>query len=322
MTSDERLRRMEAWLSNLYKDSEEEMRGKWDAYMSRQEKRSETLLKAVRDAETDEEKRAAEAKYKAHLKSVTSGSKYYRDMVKELAKGFSEANTKAVEYINGKRAEFFADGYNFSAGEINEAAISHEVGIRFDLCDESTVKWLAERSMDYPDSVIMPPPDKLKIPEDERWSARLINSQVAQGIVQGESIPKIARRLENVTDGERKACIRRARTMATNCENAGRVQSMKTAEEWGVQTRKQWLSHHDSRTRDTHNDPPPNGVSGETVDNDAFFSNGCRWPGDHLGPPQEVWNCRCTLKTVVSGFSSTLPKGKQGAIRVTITERR
>lgn len=315
MNSDERLRRMEAWLSNLYKDAEEEIRGKWDAYMARQEKRSAKLLRAVSDAKTPEEKQAAEAKYQAHLKAVTSGSEYYRGMVKELARGFSEANARALEYINGRRAEFFADGYNFTAGEVNDAAISQDIGIRFNLVDAETVKWLAERSTDYPDHVIMPPPDRLKIPEDERWNARLINAQVAQGIVQGESIPKIARRLTNVTDSDYKACVRRARTMATNCENAGRTQGMQTAEEWGVQTRKQWVCTHDPRTRDTHL-----ALDGETVANDAVFWNGCRWPGDHLGPPQEVWNCRCTLRTVIRGFSSMLPKGNQGKIRVTIEE--
>lgn len=311
MNGDERLRRMEAWLSNLYKDAEEEMRGKWDGYMARQEKRSEKLLRAVSDAKTPEEKQAAEAKYQAHLKSVTSGSEYYRDMVKELARGFSEANVRALEYINGKRAEFFADGYNFSAGEINKAAVLQDIGIRFNLVDADTIEWLAERSTDYPDRVIMPPPDRLKVPEDERWSARLINAQVAQGIVQGESIPKIARRLEKVTDSERGACIRRARTMVTNAENAGRTQAAQRAEEWGVHTRKKWVCTHDLRTRDTHL-----ALDGETINNDAIFWNGCRWPGDHLGPPQEVWNCRCTLITVVDGFSSTLPKGKEGAIQV------
>ena len=313
MTSEERLRRMEAWLSNLYKDAHEEMRGKWDRFMNGLRAEGDKLLRAIDEAPDEELRKKAWRKYTAFMRDATVTDRYFRQMVENLAEQYAGVNTRAVEYINGRRAAFFADGYNASAGEINGEAMARDIGIRFGLCDENTVEWLARRSADYPDHIIMPPPDKLKIPEDERWSARLIQSQVAQGIVQGESVPKIARRLENVTDGERKACIRRARTMATNCENAGRTQAAQRAEEWGVHTRKRWMCTHDSRTRDNHL-----ALDGETIDNDAVFWNGCRWPGDHLGPPAEVWNCRCTLITVVDGFSSTLPKGKERAVRVTI----
>lgn len=313
MNADERLRALEAWLQRMYKDAESEMRGKWDKYLARQEKRAETLLSRVRDAKTDEERAAADKAYKHFLKSKCFGDNRFRQIVDELTKGFSTANAKALDVINGRRASFFADGYNLSADSINKIAIRENVGIRFDLADEGTVEWLAE----HRERNLMPPPEKLKIPEDERWSAKLINSQVAQGIVQGESIPKIAARLTNVTDGETKACIRRARAMATNCENAGRVRSMQAAEDMGVKTRKRWLCTHDPRTRDTHLE-----LDGETIDNDAVFWNGCRWPGDHLGPPAEVWNCRCTLITVVDGFSSNLPKGKEDAVHVWIDGKR
>ena len=311
MTTDEKLRRLEARLQNLYRDAEEEMRGKWDEYMSRQEKKAERLRARILQAKTPADKLAAEAAYREHLNAVTSGSAHFRDMVRSLSANYANANQRALAIINGKRSEFFADGYNLSAGEINGAAVDADVGIRFDLVDASTIEWLVERTVDDPEKVIMPPPEKLKIPEDERWSAKLIQSQVAQGIAQGESIPKIAKRLEKVTDNEAAACIRRARTMVTDCENAGRVRSMKQAEEMGVRTRKQWVCTHDDRTRDTHLQ-----LDGETIDKDAVFWNGCRWPGDHLGPPAEVWNCRCTLVTVVDGFDSALPRGKQGAIRV------
>lgn len=280
--TDERLRALEAWIQRLYKDAESEMRGKWDKYLSRMEDRAETLLSRVREAKTDKERAASETAYKDFLKSKTAGDKHYRDMVRELAREYSRTNERALEIINGKRAEFFADGYNLSAERINDVAIREGIGIRFDLVDEGTVEWLAKNR----ERNLMPPPDKLKIPEDERWNAKLINSQVAQGIVQGESIPKIAKRLENVTDGETKACIRRARTMVTNCENAGRVRSMQTAEGWGVTMYKRWLCTHDNRTRDSHLE-----IDGETVREDAWFSIGCRWPGDHLGPPEQVWNC-------------------------------
>lgn len=311
---DNRLRALEAWLQRLYKDAESEMRGKWDKYLSRMEDRAEGLLSHIREAKTDKERAAAETAYKNFLKSKTAGDKRYRDMVKELAREYSRTNERALEIINGKRADFFADGYNLSADRINDVAIRENIGIRFDLCDANAVADLAKKRND----MNFPTPKYLDVTKDVLWNVKNINSQVAQGIVQGESIPKIAARIQNVTGVNTASAVRTARTMATNCQNAGRVKNMKTAEEWGVHTRKQWLSQHDRRTRHTHDNPPPNGVSGETVANDAFFSNGCRWPGDPIGPPAEVWNCRCTLVTVVDGFSSNLPKGKEDAVHVWI----
>lgn len=309
MNNDNRLRRLETWLQRLYKDAEKDMRGKWDEYLARQEKRAETLLSRVRDAKTDEERAAAEKAYKNFLKSKTAGDKHYREMVRELARGYSQTNARALEIINGKRAEFFADGYNFSADAINHAAIREDIGIRFDLCDVDAVAELAKRRND----MNFPTPKYLDVTKDVLWNVKNINSQVAQGIVQGESIPKIAARIQNVTVVNTASAVRTARTMATNCQNAGRVQNMKTAEEWGVQTRKRWLCTHDSRTRDSHLE-----IDGETIANDGTFSNGCRWPGDPIGPSAEVWNCRCTLVTVVDWFSSNLPKGKENAVHVSI----
>lgn len=307
--TDEKLRSIEAWLQNLYKDAEDEMRGKWDEYLARQEKRAETLLSRVRDAKTADEKKDAQKAYRQFLKNKTAGDKHYREMVRELARGYSQTNERALEIINGKRAEFFADGYNFSADAINHAAIREDIGIRFDLCDVDAVAELAKRRND----MNFPTPKYLEVNKDILWNLKNINAQVAQGIVQGESIPKIAARIQNVTGVNTASAVRTARTMATNCQNAGRVQNMKAAEEWGVQTQKRWLCTHDSRTRDSHLE-----IDGETIANDGTFSNGCRWPGDPIGPPEEVWNCRCTLITVVDGFSSNLPKGKENAVHVWI----
>lgn len=307
--TDEKLRALEAWLHRLYKDAESEMRGKWDKYLSRMEDRAETLLSRVREAKTNEERAAAETAYKDFLKSKTAGDKHYREMVRELAREYSRTTERALEIINGKRAYFFADGYNLSADRINDVAIRDGIGIRFDLCDANAVADLAKKRND----MNFPTPKYLDVTKDVLWNLKNINSQVAQGIVQGESIPKIAARIQNVTGVNTASAVRTARTMATNCQNAGRVQNMKTAEEWGVKTRKRWLCTHDSRTRDSHLE-----IDGETIANDGTFSNGCRWPGDPIGPSAEVWNCRCTLVTVVDGFSSNLPKGKENAVHVWI----
>ena len=314
--TDERLRALEAFLQDLYKDAEADLRRKWDEFMASREKKAEKYREAIDKATTPEAKAAAEEKYKQYLTSTTAGDARYRAMVEETARQYAAVTERAQEIINGERSAFFADGYNFAVGEVNDVAIREDIGVRFDITSKEAIDRLARETLR--DRMMMPEPQNLDIPDFERWNAKLINSQVAQGIVQGESIPKIANRLTAVTDGVVSACVRRARTMATSCQNAGRVDAMKNAEKMGVLTRKKWISQHDRRTRDSHNYPPPIGVSDVIVANDAVFPNGCRFPGDPLGPPEEVWGCRCTLVTVVDGFSSNLPKGKEGAITVEI----
>lgn len=313
MDSDARLKRLERWLQELYSNAEKEMRGKWDKYMEKAAEREKSLLSRITEAKTPEEKEEARETHKKYVKSSTKWAGHYRKIVEGLANQYHDANVRAAEIVNGERAEFFADGYNLSAETINEAAVKSNVGISFELCDADTVNWLAERQND----LILPGPSEPKAREDMTWNIRNINSQVAQGIVQGESIPKIAARLRKVSDMNVKSSIRNARTMATACENAGRVESMKRAEEWGVMTRKKWLCTHDGRTRHSHLI-----MDGETVADDEWFSNDCRFPGDPLGPAAEVYNCRCTLITVIDGFSSNLPKGKEDAIKIWVDGER
>lgn len=309
MTGDERLEKLEKWLSELYGTAEKEMREKWDAYFKKQEEKAAKLLSDIREAKTPEAQKAAEARFQAHLRSMTSGNEYYRNMVDMLARQYHNANKEAAKAINSERADFFAEGYNLAAWKVNSVAVSQDIGIRFDMCSAEAVEWMADRQDDF----LLPAPQVPKASDDIVWNVRKINSQVAQGIVQGESIPKIAARLQKVSDMNRNAAVRNARTMATACQNGGRVEAMKTAEKWGVKLRKRWICTLDHRTRDSHLE-----LGGETIAEDAVFSNGCRFPGDPSGRPEEVYNCRCTLETVIDGFSSNLPKGKEDAVHVSI----
>ena len=53
---------------------------------------------------------------------------------------------------------------------------------------------------------------------------------------------------------------------------------------------KIWLTQRDHRVRDTHVE-----LEGVKIPVDEIFSNGCYYPGDPEGPPDEVINCRCGL---------------------------
>ena len=142
---------------------------------------------------------------------------------------------------------------------------------------------------------------ELDVPKDMEWNTKKINAELLQGINNGESIDKIAKRLERVTDMNEAAAIRNARTMVTSFENLGRFDSLKDCERRGIDINKTWLNTHDEKTRDTHADYPL-GVGGESVPLKKKFSNGLEYPGDPAGPPAEVYNCRCSLSHEIKGI--------------------
>lgn len=162
-------------------------------------------------------------------------------------------------------------------------------------------------------------PDK-----DKRWNAKKINAEMLQAIERGESIRDMSKRLERVTDMDKNAAIRNARTMTTSFENLGRLDGMKAMKEDGTILKKQWLatiSTKKHKTRDWHKElsgqiaeidepfinHPPNGKNGKD-------SEEIMYPGDPNASAANIYNCRCTLLTVVEGFEPTLPKG---TVRIT-----
>ena len=144
-----------------------------------------------------------------------------------------------------------------------------------------------------------------------KWNAKKVNGALLQSIQSGEGIPKIASRLQTVTDMNKRAAIRNARTMVTSAENVGRVNSMKDLANQGVDMLKKWMSTWDDRTRDTHL-----ALNGQKIPINKTFSNGLKYPGDPNGEPAEVYNCRCTLGYVYNGFNKTA-QGENSAVSET-----
>lgn len=165
--------------------------------------------------------------------------------------------------------------------------------VSFDLVDEATVERLQR------DGKITVPKKKVQIPKDKRWNEKQMGSKVLQGIQNGDSVQKIAKSLQDVIGNNRVSAIRNARTMCTSAENHGRLDSYKSLAKQGVVMKKIWESTPDDRTRPTHID-----IDGEEQEIDTAFSNGCQFPGDGKGPAEEVWQCRCSMKTSIVGFKS------------------
>jgi SPP1 gp7 family putative phage head morphogenesis protein len=155
-------------------------------------------------------------------------------------------------------------------------------------------------------------PTQLEEARDLKWNRQKVSSAITQGILQGESIPNIGKRLRKVVGMDKTASIRNARTATTGAENAGRVDSYEEAESKGVELEKKWIATLDQRTRSEHRQ-----LDGQTcLIHDKFEVDGeeIGYPGDPTAAGYLVYNCRCTLVAEVKGIKykdmrySRLPK--------------
>lgn len=311
--TDKQLEAMEKRLTEIYQKSAKGIYTKWGEYMSKVNAELKELQKEYDDAKLTGDKaliKKTGIKLAKAKKNATLYNDYYKAMLEDVAYKLSHVNETAIAYINGQLPEIYTINYNAVAPE----ALS--VGVRFDIRDAHTIKRLIL------DGEIELPQKNLDITKDMQWNKKQINNSVLQGILQGESIDKISRRIfkqamagENlqgldisevvdIIDKNRNSAIRTARTMVTSAENHGRFDSYMDLAEQGVIEKKVWMSTPDDRTRPSHID-----MDGEEQDINAIFSNGCMFPGDGKGPPEEVWMCRCTLHTRLIGI-----RGKNGKI--------
>lgn len=205
----------------------------------------------------------------------------WTNLKETLAKDLTNADQIAMSYVNGYTAEVYALNMNYATYDIEHDS---RIDTSFTLYDKQTVQRLIK---DDPD--LLPQP-KVDIPKDLRWNRQHIQSAITQGILQGESISKMAKRLQKVTDMDKRAAIRNARTAVTSSQNAGRLDSYNRASDMGIALKKVWMATLDDRTRESHVD-----LDGEVRELDKPFSNGLMYPADPSGAPAEVYNCRCTM---------------------------
>lgn len=290
--TDAKLEEMEKHLNQIYKKANKEIGKTWKAYMKESGKEIAELQKkydAAKKSGDEKEKRRLGRELSAKKKERTLYDKHYKDMTEHLAHELSRTNEIAAAYINDQLPGVYVANYNEIATEIDGV----NAGVSFDLVDERTVKVLATK-----DETLLPYKDITK--KDVRWNTKAVNSQVLQGILQGESMDEIAKRLGNVTAMDANAAIRNARTAVTGAENRGRMDMLHDARSKGVIMNKIWLATSDSRTRDAHAE-----LDGqEQAPDDPFKSElgEIMYPGDPTADPANVYNCRCTLRYKVVGF--------------------
>ena len=281
--TDEKLEEMEKRLSAIYSRAEKEIQKTADEYFSRFAKQDEAKRKLLEQGKITEEE------YTKWRKGKMMYSRRFTEMKEQCAKQLLNVNQTALAYVNGELPEVYAINYNAL-----KSAVDGVGGYSFTLVDADTVRNLA-----VTDTSLLPY-KKIDPKKDIPWNMKKINAETLQGILQGESMDKIAKRLRNVQEMNRTQAIRSARTIVTGAENKGRQDSYKRAKEDGIVMKREWIATNDSRTRHWHAE-----LDGVEVDIDEPWVNDfgeIMFPGDPSADPANTYNCRCSMSAKVIGF--------------------
>lgn len=290
--TDEKLEEMEKRLSAIYSRAEKEIQKTVDDYFAKFAKRDEKQKERLEAGEITEQE------YKQWRIAQMGRGERFKALQSRVAKRYTEANETAVRYVNDATPGIYSLNRNYSAYTIEKVAGN----VGFDLWDEQTVKRLI---VENPEVMPYYPPEKaLNRGIDLAYGKRQISASVTSSILQGKSIPGIAKDLQTrMSDMNKSSAVRTARTAVTGAQNAGRMDSYVAAEKMGIKLKKSWLATIDGRTRHEHAL-----LDGQTVDADKPFKvDGYElmFPGDPSGPAHLTYNCRCTLIASVDGIDTS-----------------
>lgn len=284
MTEDELLKELEQKLTKEYKDTEAVVRQKIVYFTKEFDKENQLMQKKVKAGEIGKKE------YQKWYKDQIITKKWSNKMAKEISKDITSANETASKIINNDTSEVFLFGCQEAKKELGEY-------FEFEVFDQKQLGKIVQDNQD------LLPKSKVDIPKDRKWNEKRIRSALLQSAVKGESVQKLSKRLEVVVGMNKTSAIRNARTMMTASHNMGKLETGYEAEKLGISVRKKWVATFDDRTRASHRH-----LHGETVDINEEFSNGLMFPADPDGDPEEVYNCRCTIRYVRGERSAGMSK--------------
>lgn len=288
--TDKELDKMEKKIQKIYAEAEKDIEKKIDEFGKKHLALSNKYSQMVDDGEMTHEQ------FSDWLDGQIFQEEQWFAKKDQIIKIMQNANKEAAKVVNGGTIDTFAENANWSHYEME-----HGEGLNFGfgLYDAHTVTNLIKK-----DPQLLP---KWKINEkkDYKWNAKKVDNAITQGIIQGEDLGQITKRLTTaLSANNRNTMLTFARTAMTGAQNAGRNQALMDAKELGIDVVKVWMATLDDHTRASHQEMDGEEQKVGDLWHPFKFSNGCRFPGDPLGPPHEVYNCRCTLVSDVKDYPS------------------
>jgi uncharacterized protein with gpF-like domain len=212
------------------------------------------------------------------------------DQVPDASAVFSEAfwRTETEELAHGLYEAVFAAGAARLSGELG---VGLPERAKRDAAEEAAMAKAFDVESQYAQSYIDGRANQLAGQVTET-TYKGVKTAMAEGVGQGEGIPDLAERIKGVFE---TASDLRSRTIARTEVISGYNGSVNlVASQLGpdIVSGKEWLSAHDSRTREDHAT-----ADGQVVGiNDAFDVGGeaLEYPGDPAGSAGQTVNCRCS----------------------------
>lgn len=270
--TDKAIKDLDQQLKTVYKEAQNDIEKKMDEFTKKYEAKEKKYAKDVASG------KMTQAEFDKWKQGQVFQGKQWQAKKEDIATVLYNSNKIASSIINQTQIPVFATNNNYGSYQME-----HDAGVNFGffLYDQNTVMMLIK---DEPNLLPNYVPKKSK---DMNWNTKKITRQITQGIIQGESLDRISKRLALVTASQNMNSMKtHARTLMTGAQNAGRLNSYKNAQKIGIELQKEWMATLDPHTRDSHVD-----LDGERVDVDKKFSNGLMYPGEAGGPPEEVYNC-------------------------------
>ena len=293
--TDEKLEEMEKRLSAIYSRAEKTVQKKMAEYAKSIDEKSAELLQAYNDAETEDEKQKAKKAYIRFYRKLVK-SKEFVSLAAAFADDLYKANVEASEYINSQTPSIYALNYNY---------INAEMAKDIDgFTPQEITEAEAEKYSGYTQQTV----DKKK---DTDWNKDNLKKSVIAGSLLLLGASSIMKRSANRTvEKNRNSASMHSNGMGTDAENKARLDGMYRASDIGVNVQKQWRSTLDNRTRDSHRS-----LDSETIDLDATFGNGLKYPREPGGALSEICNCRCRLRYVTPYTKYKTRSARLGEVR-------
>lgn len=293
--TDDKISELEKKIKKEYEQAAKEAEKKWKDYLKafeRKDKLKQQQLKAglISKSEYD----------KWRTGQIMIG-KRWDEMRRTLATDLANSSEICRSMTEGYMPEVYALNHDYATFLIEADSL---VNTSYTLYDRQAVERLIRDNPQLLPDMSDKTAEKIRKGELIKWNEQQLTSSVTQGILQGESIPHLAKRIRGVAQMDYNASIRNARTMMGNAESAGRIDSMKRAEGMGIKMQKRWLSTLDNRTRHEHRL-----LMGQTKPVDEPFVVGqyeIMYPCDSRADPAMVYNCRCAMTSVFAGYDKQI----------------
>ena len=287
--ADKQVEQLGRKIDKTYRQAAREIKQKMQSFWDSHKAISEKMLKDVKDGKITEQD------YKDWLRNQVFTGDRWKAKLDEVTKAYREADEKARKLVGDTDKDIFAHAANWQARDTSKAVNG---AVSFDMYDRKTVDRLLR------DDPKMLPEWKINQKKDYIWNEKRVRNAVTQGIIQGESVYDIGKRLTGELAASNASKMDMfARTAVTGAQNAGRIERLHEAEAMGIKVKKKWLSAHDNRVRDAHAD-----LDGMEVDVDEPFHNelgDIMYPGDPTADPGNIYNCRCTLIYVYPEYQAS-----------------